>query len=54
MQIDHFYDYLQSELRSLDLFYVIKPNIGTNFQIDLNQKEKHKFKVRDIIKTELI
>ncbi|KAI4481010.1 hypothetical protein M0802_014049 [Mischocyttarus mexicanus] len=49
MRLDHFMDYLTSELRSLDLIYVIDPEEKTNHEIDEATKQKHKYNVRDII-----
>ncbi|KAI4478007.1 hypothetical protein M0802_014602 [Mischocyttarus mexicanus] len=49
MRLDHFMDYLTSELRRLDLIYVIDPKEKTNHEIDEATKQKHKYNVRDII-----
>ncbi|KAI4485559.1 hypothetical protein M0802_012723 [Mischocyttarus mexicanus] len=49
MRLDHFMDYLTSELRSLDLLYVIDPKEKTNHEIDEATKQNHKYSVRDII-----
>lgn len=46
---EHFMDFLTSELRILDLLYIINPNEKPNFTVDDATREKHTFKVRDIL-----
>ncbi|KAI4486296.1 hypothetical protein M0802_012379 [Mischocyttarus mexicanus] len=45
----HFMDFLKSELRSLDLLYVIDPKEKPSYAIGEATKQKHKFYVRDIL-----
>ena len=45
----HFMDFLMSELRTIDLLYIVDPNEKPNFTVDDSTKEKHTFKVRDIL-----
>ena len=42
-------DYFSSELRALDLLHAIDSNIKYNENLDEETKEKHKFKVHDIL-----
>lgn len=49
MKFEHFYDYFSSELRMLDLLYVIDKLAPSCISLDEQIKEKHKFKVRDIL-----
>lgn len=55
IKFDFFYDYLTSELRTLDLLYVIEPNEkrDRHDQLDESVKADHKHKVRDIIITRI-
>ena len=46
-------DFLKSELRTLDLMYVIDPSMEATVDLDERIKDKHKFKVRDIIITRI-
>lgn len=48
-KFDYFYDYLKSELRLNDLLYVIDPSEKPNVELTDYLKDRHKFKVRDII-----
>ncbi|XP_046145358.1 uncharacterized protein LOC123988650 [Osmia bicornis bicornis] len=49
MKFEHFFDYFSSELREKDLLYVIDSSEMPNSKLDDVTKEKHKFKVRDIL-----
>ena len=42
-------DFLISELRTIDLLYIVDPNEKPNFTVDDSTREKHTFKVRDIL-----
>ena len=42
-------DFLTSELRTIDLLYIVDPNEKPNFTVDDSTREKHMFKVRDIL-----
>ena len=46
-------DFLKSELRTLDLIYVIHPSMEATVDLDEGIKDKHKFKVRNIIITRI-
>ena len=50
-KFEHFYDYLTSELREIDLLYVISPadSSDKNKRLDEDTKSKNKFRVRDIL-----
>ena len=48
-KFEHFMDYLSSELRSNDLFYVIDAKAGKSLTLDEELREGHKHKVRDIL-----
>lgn len=45
---DLFFEYLASELRTIDLLYVIDKSVNAPEGLNDNLIEKHKFKVRDI------
>ena len=48
-KFEYFMDFLTSELRTLDLLYIVDPNEQPNFTVDDSTREKHTFKVRDIL-----
>ncbi|XP_026669095.1 uncharacterized protein LOC113464288, partial [Ceratina calcarata] len=48
-KFEHFMDFLTSELRILDLLYIINSDVKPNFTVDDATREKHVFKVRDIL-----
>ena len=48
-KFEHFMDFLTSELRTIDLLYIVDPNEKPNFTVDDSTREKHMFKVRDIL-----
>ena len=50
---EHFIDFLKSELRTLDLIYVMDPSMKATVDLDERIKDKHKFKDRDIIITKI-
>ena len=48
-KFEFFADYLTSELRVLDLLYVIDSKVKPGRDLDEYTREKHKYTVRDII-----
>ena len=48
-KLEHFMDFLTSELRTINLLYIVDPNENPNFSIDDSTREKHTFKFRDIL-----
>lgn len=48
VKYEHFYEFLASELRTIDLMYIIDKTVVPPKGLNDNLKEKHKFKVRDI------
>ena len=50
-KFEHFMDFLKSELRTLDLMYVIDSESETEATADFDDavRQKHRFRVRDII-----
>ena len=48
-KFEYFLDFLTSELRILDLLYIIDPNVTPYFTVDDATREKHTYKVRDIL-----
>lgn len=49
VKFDNFYEFLTSELRTIDLLYVIDKTVNVPEGLNDTLKEKHKFKVRDIL-----
>lgn len=49
VKYEHFYEFLASELRTINLMYVIDKTIAPPEGLNDKLKEKHKFKVRDIL-----
>lgn len=48
-KFDHFYEFLISELRMIELLYVIDSTVIQPDGLNEKLKEKHRFKVRDIL-----
>lgn len=49
VKFEHFYEFLTSELRTTDLLYVIDTTVAPPETLNEKLKEKHKFRVRDIL-----
>ena len=49
IKFEFFADYLTSELRVMNLLYVIDSKVKPECELDMYTREKHKYMVRDII-----